>query len=414
VSDPPSQLLAWLDPVHAAPALVLLAVVIYRARSAREAGPARSLWLALVALTGSAVVHLVPLRAALASALGPGGVAVATHVFTLAASYFVLVLLAQTTGTGNRRRLALVTSVAMLLMAVPLLITRPPRFVGNLGTPVAGLPTADALAWALHYSAVLGYMGWAMFSVVLLYRRVGHDAGPGVLHQRLVLIRAGCLCGLALVATKAAIVVGSFASVGERWNTPVDALQGALLGATLVTIAVGAGWPQLVAGAAAVFDQATAARSLVRLRRLWRLMYDVDPAIALLPSPVTSVLVGSISPRERLYRRVMEVRDGLLVLAPYASAALREEVAASAVAQTGSRREAEAVAEAVWITAAVSAKRAGQPAQQAAVTPPRSVLGGADLGAEVAWLELVAEAHAHWPLTRRLEAEHLQLSGRAA
>lgn len=414
MSELPPQLLAWLDPVHAAPALVLLAVVIYRARSAREAGPARSLWLALVALTGSAIVHLPPLRDALMHTLGPGGVAVATHTFTLTASGFVLLLLAQTTGAGHRRRLAVVTGSAMLLMAVPLLLTRPPRFVGNLGTPLDGLPTADALAWALHYSAVLGFMGWAMLSVVLLYRRVGHDAGPGALSQRLVLIRAGCLCGLALVATKAAIVAGSLASVGERWNGPADALQGTLLGATLLTIAIGAGWPQLVASVSAVIAEAAAARSLVRLRRLWRLMYDTDPAIALLPSPLTSLLIGSVSLRERLYRRVMEVRDGLLALAPYASARLREEVAASAVAQTGSRREAEAVAEAVWITAAVRAKRSGQPPCAKAAAPPRSVLGGADLGEEVAWLELVAAAHARWPLTRRLEAEHLLTSADAA
>jgi len=418
VSDLPREVGAWLDPVHAAPAVVLTAVVAYRIRSARHPGPARSLWLALVALTGSAIVHLPPLRDALQQALGPGGVAVATHTFTLAASGFVLLLLAQTTGALDRSRLGLMTAIAMTLMAVPLLLTRPARFVGNLGTPLDGMALPDALAWALHYTAVLGYMAWAMVAVVLLYRQVALDAGPGVLHQRLVLIRAGCVWGLALVATKAAIVAGSFASTGVRWNAPADALQGALLGATLLTIAMGAGWPQLVGAAASVFAEAAAARSLLRLRRLWRLMYEHNPKIALLPPTASSLLLGPLSLRERLYRRVMEVRDGLLDLTPYASAQLRLEVAASAVAQGSEPREAEAVAEAVWITAAVRAKLGGADAATKSTVPPRSVLGGADLRAEVTWLELVADAHAHWPLTRRLEAEHLpslvDQDGRAA
>lgn len=112
---------------------------------------------------------------------------------------------------------------------------------------------------------------------------------------------------------------------------------------------------------------------LVRLRPLWRLLADKDPSIALNPQ------VGWWNMRLRVYRRVIEIRDGLLALQPY-----RDAAAAAAARDKGS---SAAEVEAAVIVAAIRA-RAGdvEPARQ------EPVAGRPDLESDTAFLCEVADA----------------------
>lgn len=406
--------LEWIDPIHSLPAALMVAVALYRVSAVREGGASRSLWLALLALVGGSVVNIAPLHRWLLAVGGPAGQAVAVEVFTVLAAAFVLALIAQTTGVGCTRRLGVVTVAALLAMSVPLLVLRPPSLTDGPGGLPASASTADVAAWLIvwgvHWVVVLGLLTWAQVAAVLLCLRQGRAAAPGPLRSRLRLIGLGCISGLGFAAARALVIVASLAGGGPAWDDVGQQLQNLFLAGALIAIGIGSGYPQLVAGLATAHAEVSSARSLLRLHRLWRLMVASAPGITLTPSPLTSVLAGPLSLRERLYRRVMEIRDGLLALSPYASAHLRRDVAASAVALGRPAVEAEAVAEAVWITAAVRAKQSGhQPEHDGSseLDGPSVRRGGADLRAEVAWLELVADAHAKWPLTRRLEAEHL-------
>lgn len=396
----------WVDPIHSVPALLLLAVLAYRLPALAEGGAARSLWLALLALAGGAIFNITPIAAVVLATMGPSGQAVLVASCSVLASAFVLRLLGQTTGAHNGRTVTWLTVVVLLVMSVPLLVTTPASSRLSL-TQQPLEPTAAGAAWLVHSVAVLSLLGWALLAGTLLCRRYSRQAAPGPLRTRLYLIGLGCLTGCGFLAARVTVLVVGLTDSGAQWAALGLTVRNVFLAGALLLIATGAGWPQLVGALGAASTEVASARSLLRLRRLWRLMVGVAPGIALAPSPMIRLLSGPLSLRERLYRRVMEIRDGLMALSPYADADLRGDVTASVVALGSPAATAEVVAEAVWITAAVRAKGAGlDPSDDVAVISTAH-RGGADLAAEVAWLEQVARAHARCPLTRRMVAEHL-------
>ncbi|WP_329059780.1 MAB_1171c family putative transporter [Amycolatopsis sp. NBC_01480] len=121
-----------------------------------------------------------------------------------------------------------------------------------------------------------------------------------------------------------------------------------------------------------------------RLRPLWTALYRADPAIAL--DPRRLVPWGL---RMRLYRRVIEIRDGLLALQPY-----RDPAVAVAARESGIRdglrgRRLDAAVEAAAVAAALSARADGVvPGAAESIGP-----GGEDLDSDTAFLSEVAVAY---------------------
>jgi len=93
--------------------------------------------------------------------------------------------------------------------------------------------------------------------------------------------------------------------------------------------------------------------------------------------------------RLRLYRRVIEIRDGLLALHPYredgVAAAARERARAAGL--TG--QQLEAAVEAAAVAAALRSRASGRAPASAVVT----VAGGADLASDTVFLSRVARAY---------------------
>ncbi|GAA1909692.1 MAB_1171c family putative transporter [Streptantibioticus ferralitis] len=131
-------------------------------------------------------------------------------------------------------------------------------------------------------------------------------------------------------------------------------------------------------------------RSYRRLRPLWWALYRAVPAIALDPPP--SPLLDLLPPRDleyRLYRRVIEIRDGQLALRPYLCHAL----AGPQAEQLGPAHDepSSATHEALRLKAALRAR------SDNAVPPtgPTTAFPGArneDFGKEIAWLTRVADS----------------------
>jgi hypothetical protein len=122
-----------------------------------------------------------------------------------------------------------------------------------------------------------------------------------------------------------------------------------------------------------------------RLRPLWMDLYRAEPEIAL--DPPGGPAVGSL--KLRLYRRVIEIRDGLLALQPYRDPAVGAEATESAL-RAGLRGERLAAdVEAAVVVAALRARANGSaPAEPAAL-----VSGGGDLASDTAFLSEVADAY---------------------
>ncbi|WP_280237963.1 MAB_1171c family putative transporter [Nocardia abscessus] len=193
--------------------------------------------------------------------------------------------------------------------------------------------------------------------------------------------------GLRLLAVGSAVALGYSAgkviAVGAAWfdldlrrlNTDV-APAFASLGATVML--VGYLCPSL---APWLLHTIARLRALPRLRPLWLALREVDPELA--PTPDRSAAA-----RDRVYRRVIEIRDWLLRLQPHLSgeATAIAERLATELAVPGRTRAA--AIEAARIAAALRAHRLGLPPagdDESFAEPSQPTLA-----AELAWLVEVA------------------------
>jgi len=122
-------------------------------------------------------------------------------------------------------------------------------------------------------------------------------------------------------------------------------------------------------------------RSLLVLRPLWTAMRDAFPEVILFsPRRAVVEMAGVDEVRLRLYRRVIEIRDGMLALRPYLCGVLPEtpEAEAAAIAQALRRR-------------ASGVSPSGESAGFAPVGP--------EMADEVAWLSRVSKAHRRTAVT---------------
>lgn len=165
----------------------------------------------------------------------------------------------------------------------------------------------------------------------------------------------------------------------------------AVSGATLPTWGPRAGLP-------ALYRWAGRYRAYRRLAPLWLDLYRAYPQIALLPPSRVAERLPLRDLDFRLYRRVVEIRDGCLALRPYreprAAQVARELCRATGIADD----ERRVIVEATSLAAALQAKARGRPPHQTPPTLP--LLGGADIHSEVATLERLARCYRRSPLVR--------------
>ncbi|RKT54684.1 MAB_1171c family putative transporter [Saccharothrix australiensis] len=135
-------------------------------------------------------------------------------------------------------------------------------------------------------------------------------------------------------------------------------------------------------------------RTYQRLRPLWLDLCRTSPHIVLVPPRPRWVELFDVRDLNlRVYRRVVEVRDGRLALRPH----LDPEVIATAEAEATRAglvgREFDAFVEAITLTSALRAAEAGAPSP--AAHSPVPTPGGRDLDSDIAFLTDVAIAYRH-------------------
>ncbi|MFF8382589.1 MAB_1171c family putative transporter [Streptomyces kanasensis] len=128
-----------------------------------------------------------------------------------------------------------------------------------------------------------------------------------------------------------------------------------------------------------------------RLYHLWAMMHRTVPEIALFP-PRNRIrdLVKLTELEYRLYRRVIEIRDGQLFLLPYADSTAVDDAARSARRAGLGRDRIKAVTAAVAIRTAVERRSLGRPGDEGLVLHPSVHAAGPDLDCEVAELLHIA------------------------
>jgi hypothetical protein len=139
-----------------------------------------------------------------------------------------------------------------------------------------------------------------------------------------------------------------------------------------------------------------------RLRPLWLVFYRANPKIAL--TPPRSTLLDRLDPRDldmRLYRRVVEIRDGRLAIQPYLKPHMVETARLRASRDGKTGQELNATVEALILAEGLRARTSGAPRSN---EPVAAIPGGPDLHSDTAFLADVARAFHSLPATQDLTA----------
>lgn len=335
---------------------------------------------------GCAFVALAPVAQQLESQLRPGLGRLLSNACTLVAAFGLLHLMLYIGRSDERvlsrvrpRLIALVAAVAVMVLVF--FASRLPPGLGIFTGLYRSQPTlvVYTLTYAGYLAAALLDLSW------LTLRSLRHTRGW--LRAGMVMLSLGALLGIGYVIDKIAgvlteVVTGTvaepycssaFATVGCTFAVGMPALS-------VLAILVGAALPTLGPRVGAVPRWFRDRRRYRHLDPLWRALSEHVPEVG------TTAPVDAALPRRamslRLYRRVIGIRDGLMVLRP-----LRDDP------ETPRR---SAAAEAVEITTALERYRAGvRPSGQAAIT----AVAETDFAAEARWLTLVAQEFHALPST---------------
>jgi hypothetical protein len=283
------------------------------------------------------------------------------------------------------------------------------------GMALCGVGGTSNPGMMIYFTLYVAFLGTALAEILVFSWHQARLAGHRPLrHACLLLTCAGAITGAAALAgqTAWAAVTAPHTlppalpaprSCAGLVAPPQCAFTVTLPGVAVLLAAVGAALPVLGGATAAGWRFWRYVRMLRVIGPLWERMRNTFPQIVL-PEYGTR---GRLDPAFWLYRRVIEIGDGRMMLRPY----MRPEVsaaAATAAAGFGLRGdELRATVEAAEIVAALRALRAAgcyksrgyrpAPPQHADAEVP-------DLHAEAAWLVKVARAYATSPIVYQLVA----------
>jgi len=289
------------------------------------------------------------------------------NLLGVAVAFGLLRFIALITGAELPRWQAVVTAGTLATLGVLAAVAG--SDIVNKGEVLAApLPPVAVAYWVV----LEGYVGGVLISAARLFWTVGRAAPAGSPRLGLGAIAAGAAIISLYAAVKAILVVvhGFGAPIAfERIEPVAHVVQGS---AILLAVA-----GSLVPASRRARAVVAAYRSLLELRPLWRAMKDAFPEVILFsPRRAVIELAGVDDVDLRLYRRVIEIRDGMLALRGYRPAHVPPG-------------DDPAATEARGIAMALARRAAGEPPddQPAAWAPV-----GPEMADEVAWLSRVSVA----------------------
>ncbi|MBK6873816.1 MAG: hypothetical protein IPG94_21265 [Kineosporiaceae bacterium] len=231
----------------------------------------------------------------------------------------------------------------------------------------------------------LGYLALGLTAVVRDTRRYARTARR-TLAIALRLIGYGCLFGLAYIAVKVTFLLLLVTTHTSDASALAPALVRSLALAGALLVMAGSVLPLLASAGPRLLGPLRSYRDLRWLYPLWALMYRSTPDIAM--DPTASALADALRLRDlemRRYRRVIEIRDGRLALAPYIDPAHPSCVPDGAASPELGDRTA-AVEAARLLDAAARKARGASPSRTPAPSPDKA----ATLADEIDWLVRVS------------------------
>jgi len=368
---------------------VLWLVVASRAGTFTGNATQRLLWAAVLALAVGMTLE-IPVVAESVEQL-PGtptnSLHLVKHILVVVAAGLVvevardLALPPREARRGRMRRA--VAQLVMVVLLVELFAAAPVHDSDLEGLTTAAVGEPALLAyWAVYVLA----LGSAEIRIVAVAWSSVRTFPPGTLRNAMRLMGVGAAVGVLYCLNKAAYLVSATIMDGIWPDAEAaEQIQSAVLAATVCIMAAGLLWP--MAAEWPPVRRLAALRTHRRLYPLWRSYYEAEPSIALDDAAQSPSVVAGLRDIElRLYRRIIEIRDGMLAVRPYASGHSRE--LAQREAHSAGHRDPELVAEGAWLEVGRRAKmRGGSPYDHQPAAPS----GGADLDGEIQVLTRIAK-----------------------
>ncbi|WP_016701183.1 MAB_1171c family putative transporter [Actinoalloteichus spitiensis] len=396
--------------------LVSLAAVLRAAHNLRRGpggNPGRWALVGVLGSLGFAFLVLAPATQAVLAGIYPNIGRLLSNLGTLAAAFsavMLLLYLAHPPEEARRRapRRFLVFVVAELALIVLFFSAGIPESRGLFGEYYSTHPTLAG--YVLVYSA---YLGAVLVDLAWLGLRYS-NATSGSLRIGLRVLAVGCVLGLSYVAEKLysttrAAVVGPDAGAESYCVTPFDnfgcAMSVGMPAVSVLVMTVGLLLPAVTPFVARLVRAPGEWRAYRELRPLWAALYEVVPEIALTSPDAVEGDYGRGDVSMRLYRRVIEIRDGVLALRPYRDPSVADQVSGAGRAAGLTGEDLAATVEAAVIRAAVTSARSGRPVDVPSGETPLAAPGPEaalppDLASETAFLRRVAVAFVSSALVR--------------
>ncbi|MCY1139611.1 hypothetical protein OWR29_16550 [Actinoplanes sp. Pm04-4] len=312
----------------------------------------RALWAAVCAIALAKTMSFGPVAERVAVPILP-------HLLGVTSAYFLLRFIALVTHTGVRaRQLTLLVSVLGALVVLDVI-------AGGIDTEAELLAGDQGWSVVAYWVLLEAYLGTVLVTASVLFWRVSGEARSLLPRFGLRVTAAGTGLVACYAAVKGGLILAHNLGAHIAFST-VEPIGRTVQTSGLILTIAGLLVPATRRARAAY----AAYRSLLVLRPLWKAMRDAFPEVILFtPRRAVIELAGVDDVHLRLYRRVIEIRDGMLALRPYA-------------APHGPSPDEEAVA----IVEALQRRAATTPL----ATPGSWAPVGPTMADEVAWLSRVS------------------------
>ncbi|MBB5629094.1 MAB_1171c family putative transporter [Sphaerisporangium krabiense] len=351
--------------------------------------PLRAMGAFVLCVALAAVLNVPVLRTAVDHA-GAGLAKLAVNLLTVLCAYFLMAFFTYSVhGAAARGRLrarSVLLGAASGVMVTAWLLA--PEHVRAAPADLANGNDPHATVFVL---AALGYQGYALALNLRSSATFSRASARPQLRRglKVLAVAQGALLCAAVAKISVALVQAATAA-DPAVLRPLNTSYLWLVFVGIVTAIVGVGYLAVTDMIAAIPVWRRHRRAYRRLSPLWSALNEAFPDLALTRVPMSRLrdALGLRPTHRGYYRRVVEIRDGIVQLGPYYDRGVAEAAEAAGRAAGLSGTALEAAAQAALIADALRRRARDSPAADPHPIPTR---GGDDLESDAAWLVLLSD-----------------------